>query len=64
MENLLTLKEAAARLRLSRHTLRSWVRQRRLPAVRLGRRALRFRAEDLDAVVNASHVPAVEGNGR
>lgn len=41
MEELLTLREAADRLGVHVTTLRSWVREGKLPAYRLGRRFTR-----------------------
>jgi excisionase family DNA binding protein len=38
--NLLSVDEAAARLGVSKYTLRGWLFQRRLPHVKLGRRVL------------------------
>jgi excisionase family DNA binding protein len=50
---LLTLTEAAAVLRLSPHTIRSFVRNGRLFPVRICRRLL-FRAADLENLIAAS----------
>jgi hypothetical protein len=47
-EQLLTLLEAAKALRLSPHTIRSFVRKRKLCPVRLCRRLL-FRAIDVES---------------
>lgn len=49
---LLTLEETAALLRLSPHTVRSFVRKGRLFPVRLCRRLL-FRANDIQAFIAA-----------
>ena len=59
MSDLLTIPEGAARLRLSVHTLRAWVFQKRIPFVRLGRRVL-LRKEDLERLVNDSLVEVKE----
>jgi excisionase family DNA binding protein len=57
-DNNLSLPEAAARLGVSRHTLRTWsVYQRRLPFLRLGRRVL-FRRRDIEAFEARALVPA------
>ena len=40
MNQLLNLKEAAQMLRVSTHTLNNWRSQRRIPFVKVGRRAL------------------------
>jgi excisionase family DNA binding protein len=44
---LLSVREAAQYLSLSIHTLRTWVCERRIPHIKLGRRVL-FRQADLD----------------
>jgi len=49
--NLLNVNQAAKELRISIHTLRSWIYQKRLPYVKLGRRCL-FKQEDLEVFVN------------
>ena len=59
MSELLNLKEGAKELKLSIHTLRSWIYQRRIPFVRLGRRIL-LRKEDLEEIVNRNLVKASE----
>jgi excisionase family DNA binding protein len=59
MSNLLTLKEGAEQLRLSIHTVRAWVFQKRIPFVRLGRRIL-LRREDLEEFVRRNLVEARE----
>ena len=50
---LLTLLEVADTLRLSPHTIRAMVRQRRLEPVRLCRRLL-FRPADIERLVSES----------
>lgn len=45
--NMVTLEEAAQRLRVSRATLYRWSREGRLKLYRLGPRATRIREEDL-----------------
>lgn len=60
MAELLDLREGAKELRLSIHTLRSWVSQKRIPHVRLGRRVL-LRREDLEEMINKSVVMPREG---
>lgn len=52
---LLDVREAAAALGISRHTVRSWVFQRRIPFVRIGG-AIRFRHEDLRQFIDAHTV--------
>jgi excisionase family DNA binding protein len=48
--DLLTVPEAAAVLKVSPVTVSRWLRQGRLPAYRLGPRAVRIRRADLQAV--------------
>ena len=55
---LLSLPEAACRLGVSRHTMRAWIRQRRLPFVRLGRRVL-LDPHDVQRFIDAHRVRAV-----
>ena len=56
---LMDLKEGAAYTRLSIYTIRSWIYQKRLPYVRLGRRIL-LRREDLQNLIQKNLVPAKE----
>jgi len=46
-DELLTVSEAAALLRVNPHTVYRWIRSGRLPAVRYSRRVVRVRREDL-----------------
>lgn len=57
--DLLTLAEAAIRLRLKVSTLRDWILKRRLPYVKVGR-LIRIRRSDLEALIAANLVPARE----
>jgi excisionase family DNA binding protein len=50
MSEYLTMSEATARLKVTERTLRTYVKQGRLPAYKLGRE-YRFRAEDIDGLV-------------
>jgi excisionase family DNA binding protein len=64
-DRLLSLPEAAQRLGVSRHTLRSWVRQKRIAHIRLGRRVV-IAPVDIERFV-ATHrveVSPVFRNGR
>lgn len=61
MADLVNLKEASTELRISIYALRSWISQKRLPCVRLGRRVL-LRREDIEEFVNKNVVEAKEGN--
>lgn len=49
--DLLTQREAAARLRINTKAVRRLVRGGRLPEVRLGPRLPRYRVRDLDALL-------------
>jgi excisionase family DNA binding protein len=57
--DLLTLAEAASRLRLKVSTLRDWILKRRLSYVKVGR-LVRIRRSDLEALIEMSLVPARE----
>jgi excisionase family DNA binding protein len=57
--NLLNTEEFAAALGLSPKTVRQWTWTRRVSFVRVGR-AIRFRPETVDEIVNRGSVPAVE----
>ncbi len=52
--DLLTIPEAAAALKVSPVTIARWLKQGRLPAYRMGPRAVRIRREDLMAVLTPS----------
>ncbi len=51
MTELLNLEEAAKELHLSIYTIRSWIFQRRLAFVRLGRRVM-LRKADVEKLIN------------
>lgn len=57
MEQLLSVREVAAKLSLSTHCIRSWLFQGKLPHVRLGRR-IAFRPQDIDSFVEKNLVQA------
>lgn len=60
-DDLLTVPEAAAVLKVSPVTVSRWLRQGRLPAYRLGPRAVRIRRSELAAVFSPARgrpVPA------
>ncbi len=62
----LNVREVAGALGLSESTIRSWLAQRRLGFVRLGR-AIRIPVEEIDRVLAQGAVPAKErrdGRGR
>jgi excisionase family DNA binding protein len=56
---LLTLPEAAVRLRLKPSTLRAWILKHRVPYVKLGSRVF-IRRSDCEALIANSVVPARE----
>jgi excisionase family DNA binding protein len=47
LEELLTVEEAAVRLKLNPQTIRRWIRAGLLPAQKLGRKVYRIAASDL-----------------
>jgi excisionase family DNA binding protein len=59
---LLTVKEAADELRLSPHTLRSWVSQKRITYQKIGRRVF-FKREALNDLIESSTVKAYKPKG-
>ena len=54
--DLLTVSEAAAELRVSQPTIRRWIAALRLPAVRIGGRAIRIHRTDLRRLEEPTHV--------
>jgi len=46
-----TPREVAARLRVNERTVRRWIAENKLPAVRLAGRLLRVRRADVDALL-------------
>lgn len=61
--SLLTIRQAAQELALSVFTVRAWVGQRRLGAVRLGR-AVRIRRSEIDRLIEQGTVPAQRASAR
>jgi excisionase family DNA binding protein len=59
---LLNVKEAATRLGISPLTMRAWIRQRRLPFVKLGRRVL-LSPQDVQRFIEANRIEAVSFDG-
>jgi excisionase family DNA binding protein len=53
--DLVTVEEAARRIGVSKHTLRGWVSQRRIPFVKIGRRTL-FSHSGLDEFIRSCTV--------
>ena len=61
MEKLLTVKEAAKKLRISPGSLYHWLSQKRVSCIRFSARCVRFRESDLAALVDelsAADAPA------
>lgn len=56
---LLTTEEFADALGLSPKTVRQWTWTRKVPFVRVGR-AIRFRPETVEEILNRGSVPALE----
>ena len=54
---LLTVREAAERLRVREGTVRAWLAQRRIPKVKLGR-ATRIPSEAIDQMIAEGLVPS------
>ena len=63
-ERLLTPRQAAQKLGVSRSTLYHWAQERRLPTVRLFGSGLRFRESDLDRLISRSVRPALREIGK
>jgi excisionase family DNA binding protein len=59
----LSVDEAATRCGVSKFTVRSWLRQRRIPFFKLGRRVV-LDAADVDAFLRAHRVEARDEAGR
>ena len=55
---LLTVAEAADRLKLQPSTIRKWIFQRRLAHVRIGQRAVRIREADVEKLIREGYTPA------
>ena len=57
---LLTVPEAARRLALRESTVRAWLLRRRISKVRVGRRAVRVPAAEIERLIREGTVPARE----
>ena len=53
-EELLTVAEIAASLKMNQQTIRNWIDNGYLPAIRIGRR-VRVKRSDFDALLEASY---------
>jgi len=58
-DELLTVGEAAQRLRLKEKTLRRWIALRKIEFVRAGGRAVRISSVEIDRVIETGRVPRV-----
>jgi excisionase family DNA binding protein len=56
-DEFLTVPEVVSILKLNPQTVRTWIDQQKLPAVRVGQRRVRIRQSDLDAFIAASSAP-------
>lgn len=66
MSQLLTPEEVADRFRVGKTTVLRWGREGLVPTVRVGK-TVRFRAEDIDALIKGSGAPttnATEKRGK
>jgi excisionase family DNA binding protein len=59
-EEFLTVAEVAGLLKLNQQTVRNWIDQGSLPALRIGRR-VRIRRADLDKILQASRTDGAGG---
>jgi excisionase family DNA binding protein len=57
---LLTIPEVARRLSLKESTIRAWLLARRLSRVRVGRRAVRIPASEIERLIEQGTIPARE----
>jgi excisionase family DNA binding protein len=62
-ETFLTVAEVAEMLKLNQQTVRNWIDQGRLPALRVGRR-VRIRRSDLERVLEESSITVPGSPGR
>jgi excisionase family DNA binding protein len=59
-DELLTLRQVASMLGMSRHTMRRWAEKRRIPSFKLGR-SVRIRRRDLEGFLARQRREAVAG---
>ena len=60
MDDWLTIKEAAALLKLSEHTVRDQVHDGKIPLTKLGHRTVRVRRVDIEALLPPVNPGAIE----
>lgn len=56
--HLVSIKDAAQELGLAPITLRTWIAQRRIGSVKLGR-SIRIKSDELDRLVERGSIPAL-----
>jgi excisionase family DNA binding protein len=61
--NLLTVNEAALRLKLSVACLRAWIARRQIGFVRIGRRRIRIPESEITRMVDRGYVPPAPARG-
>ncbi len=64
MERLMRVEEAAEALAVRPSTVRAWILARRLPTVRVGRRAIRVPEQAILRIIEEGRRPAREPRGR
>jgi excisionase family DNA binding protein len=57
-QNLLTIPEVAQQLAIKESTVRAWILTRRLGRVKVGRRAVRVPASEVDRLIAEGLIPA------
>jgi len=62
-DTFLTVAEVADLLKINQQTVRNWIAEELLPAVRIGRRRVRIREADLAAFVDASETHRTAAGG-
>ena len=62
-ESYLTVAEVAEILKLNQQTVRNWIDQGSLPALRVGRR-VRIKRSDFDRILEESYSPGAAPTGR
>jgi excisionase family DNA binding protein len=59
-EEMLTVSQAAAALGLKVPTIRTWIWQRRIPVVKLGR-SIRIEGSAIREIIEQGRIPAADG---
>jgi excisionase family DNA binding protein len=63
IDALFTVADVAAHLQLSSRTIRRLIAKKKLPVVRIGR-AVRVRAEAVEALLNGQEMTGADNNGQ